>query len=91
MESKYKICQSHAEIINICNSDDYAVNGYRILQITSVYEHIISNIKSSKDNKIYLVLENLNILGIKNFYKSIIDKNIQIGRASCRERVSFGV
>ena len=78
MESKYKICQSNAEIINICNSDDYAVNGYRILQITSVYEHIISNIKSSKDNKIYLVLENLNILGIKNFYKSIIDKNIHI-------------
>lgn len=78
MENKNKICQSQAEIINICNSDDYAVNGYKILQITSIYEHIISNIKSSEDDKIYLVLENLNILGIKKFYSSIINKKIYI-------------
>lgn len=69
-----------AHISNLGNCDYCAMTGFSIqsLGVNGEIENIISMINSSEREEIYLVLENLNILGHRNFYNCIENKKIYI-------------
>ena len=85
MENKYsnknfKECICIAPQTNTYQCDFYSKNGFAVHcnKVNSETENIIKEIKHIKEDNIYLILENLNILEKREFYEIILKKNKNI-------------
>ena len=78
--TKQKIHSHLAHVSNFGDCDYYKTTGFSIQSLGTQTEiqHILNMIKHSKENEIYLVLENLDILGHKEFYSQLLNKQIYI-------------
>ena len=79
-KKKFKECLCIAPQTNTYQCDFYSKNGFTICsnKVNSETENIIKEIKHIKEDNIYLILENLNILEKKSFYEIILKKNKNI-------------
>lgn len=71
-----------ASQINTYQCDFYSKNGFAIHSNSNIFnsetDNIIKDIKHIKEDNIYLILENLNILEKREFYEIILKKNKNI-------------
>ena len=76
----FKECICIAPQTNTYQCDFYSKNGFAICcnKVNSETENIIKEIKHIKEDNIYLILENLNILEKREFYEIILKKNKNI-------------
>lgn len=79
-KKNFKECLCIAPQTNTYQCDFYSKNGFTICsnKVNSETENIIKEIKHIKEDNIYLILENLNILEKKSFYETILKKNKNI-------------
>ena len=75
---KESICIAHQT--NTYQCDFYSKNGFAVHcnKVNSETDNIIKEIKNIKEDNIYLILENLNILEKREFYEIILKKNKNI-------------
>lgn len=75
---KESICIAHQT--NTYQCDFYSKNGFAVHcnKVNSETDNIIKEIKNIKEDNIYLILENLNILEKRSFYEIILKKNKNI-------------
>ena len=76
----FKECICIAPQTNTYQCDFYSKNGFAVHcnKVNSETENIIKEIKHIKEDNIYLILENLNILEKREFYEIILKKNKNI-------------
>ncbi len=79
-KKNFKECLCIAPQTNTYQCDFYSKNGFTICsnKVNSETENIIKEIKHIKEDNIYLILENLNILEKRSFYEIILKKNKNI-------------
>ena len=76
----FKECICIAPQTNTYQCDFYSKNGFAVHcnKVNSETDNIIKEIKNIKEDNIYLILENLNILEKREFYEIILKKNKNI-------------
>ena len=76
----FKECICIAHQTNTYQCDFYSKNGFAVHcnKVNSETDNIIKEIKNIKEDNIYLILENLNILEKREFYEIILKKNKNI-------------
>ena len=76
----FKECICIAPQTNTYQCDFYSKNGFAVHcnKVNSETDNIIKEIKHIKEDNIYLILENLNILEKRSFYEIILKKNKNI-------------
>ena len=79
-KKNFKECLCIAPQTNTYQCDFYSKNGFAVCcnKVNSETENIIKEIKHIKEDNIYLILENLNILEKRSFYEIILKKNKNI-------------
>ena len=79
-KKNFKECLCIAPQTNTYQCDFYSKNGFAICcnKVNSETDNIIKEIKHIKEDNIYLILENLNILEKRSFYEIILKKNKNI-------------
>ena len=79
-KKNFKECLCIAPQTNTYQCDFYSKNGFTICcnKVNSETDNIIKEIKHIKEDNIYLILENLNILEKREFYEIILKKNKNI-------------
>lgn len=79
-KKNFKKCICIAPQTNTYQCDFYSKNGFAICcnKVNSETDNIIKEIKHIKEDNIYLILENLNILEKRSFYEIILKKNKNI-------------
>ena len=79
-KKNFKECLCIAPQTNTYQCDFYSKNGFTICcnKVNSETDNIIKEIKHIKEDNIYLILENLNILEKRSFYEIILKKNKNI-------------
>ena len=76
----FKECICIAHQTNTYQCDFYSKNGFAVHcnKVNSETDNIIKEIKNIREDNIYLILENLNILEKREFYEIILKKNKNI-------------
>ena len=79
-KKNFKKCICIAHQTNTYQCDFYSKNGFAVHcnKVNSETDNIIKEIKNIKEDNIYLILENLNILEKREFYEIILKKNKNI-------------